>query len=119
MTTYLLFLSIYVLAFAWKNRLGSERSCCSQPALMMAYLMLAYGFGECGLHVCEYPGADMLSGAFPPLRRDREAAAGGGSGSSVLGFFVRLEGAALTGSGGVSGLPSRGDTLRFKDVEDD
>lgn len=61
----------------------------------------------------------MLSDALAPFRRDRGAAAGGGSGSSTLGFFVRLEGAALTGSGGVSGLPSRGDALRFRDVEDD
>jgi hypothetical protein len=61
----------------------------------------------------------MLSGGLAPLRRDRAAGAGGGSGSSILGFFVRLDGAALRGSAGVSGLLSRGDALRFKDVEDD
>ena len=61
----------------------------------------------------------MLSGGLAPLRRDREAVAAGGSGSSIFGFFGRLEGAALAGSGGVSGLPSPKDALRFREVKDD
>ena len=68
-----------------------------------------------------YPGADIAASGFSFARREREDDGTAGtagvcnSEASVFCFFARLEGAALTGSGGVSDLWSRTTTLRFRE----
>ena len=68
-----------------------------------------------------YPGADITASGFSFVRREREIDGTAGrtgvcnSEASIFCFFTRLDGAALTGSGGVSDLWSRTTTLRFRE----